>query len=90
MSGTRVTIELPDDLHKRLAEASRRSGESIDALIPRLLAHILVRTPASWTLLIEPGTGGGPALLEPLDRSDLPVLDPPLSQTVIEEREDRF
>ncbi len=88
MSGTRVTIELSDELHERIAEASRRAGSSLNATILRLIEHALAER-VSDRDQVPAG-----AIFDPDQaarrRRDLPVLDPPLSRTVIEGREDRI
>ena len=116
MGSTRVTIEVPDALHERLVEASRRADTSLDTTIVDLIERALADSAESSS---PDRSNGEPeafkraqaSLKERLrrgeDMSDLrrrvfdpevaarerakrPVLDPPLSQTIIEGREDRF
>lgn len=88
MSGTRVTIELPDDLHERLSEASRREGSSLDMTILRLIERALVAPRES-----EASEVSGGRLLDPHlaaeRRRTRSRLQPPLSRTVVDGRDDR-
>ena len=115
--GTRITLELPEALHERLVEVSRRSGASLDATILELVEQGLTRAlqPSAPTASAN-GTpeGGQPQatlreqiqqFLDTVDsrrrgrtfdpevaarrRAELPKLDPPISQTIIEDRADR-
>jgi len=44
---TRITLRLPDDLHRRLEDACRRSGTSLNRMIVAALAQALERRDAS-------------------------------------------
>ena len=114
---TRVTLQLPDDLHRRLQAHSRRTGASLNQVIVAALSEAAVseedargevegplkqrveniRT-ALGDLAVTLDFEYLPPHLRPDDdlpdtdmfRHSLPQLDPPLSATIIAEREDRF
>ena len=112
---TRVTLRLPDDLHRRLNAASERYGTSLNQLIVAALSGALARDDlagpagdsvtaqvqqirrALGDLVIEMDTDflpPGTRAREDLPDSDtlrqsMPTLHPPLSATVISDREDR-
>jgi len=120
MGSTRITIEVPDALHERLVEVSRRTDTPLDGTIVRLveqaLAHVartdgeathaepmsrrdeeVARIRAALGPLVEhsedrerPKKGPLDALSAAEFRRRMPKLDPPLSQTIIDGREDRI
>ena len=112
----RVTLRLPDELHKRLCEASRKRGISLNRAIietlrsaadpsgPVDLDGMTLEAQVQHLRTVAEALSGEirpedfpPELLSqksPAERAralrSLPRLDPPLSQTLIEEREDRI
>ncbi|MGI8553626.1 MAG: hypothetical protein ACR2PL_22990 [Dehalococcoidia bacterium] len=117
---TRVTLDLPLELHRRLRAVARETGSSLDDVIVRLLdattppcaaeedapakeetplerERRLVREALRYMTVEIDLDEYAPlfkGLTQGLDRQaffeSLPRLDPPLSQTIIEEREDRI
>lgn len=112
----RLTLRLPDRLHRRLRERARGTGASLNQLIIEELDRSipssdqpaptpgsveeerrLVRIALKDGLVDAAGFGwttSGDDSLEVLDdaafRASMPKLDPPLSRTIIEDRENRF
>ncbi len=111
----RVTLRLPEDLHRRLRAASERSGASLNQLIIAALSDALARDAveeqakdplleqvqhirrALGELAVELDTSYLPPHLRPREdvpdadtlRQSMPELVPPLSATIISDREDR-
>jgi HicB family len=112
----RVTLRLPEDLHRRLRAVSQHRGASLNQLIVAILseaqAHgrLLDQTQdplleqvqhvrrALGDLVVELDWSALPPHLQPGEdlpdaetlRHSLPELVPPLSATIIADREDRF
>jgi len=112
----RVTLRLPDDLHRRLCARSEHRGESLNQVVVDALNDALARgepagrdglpldeqvrrvRAALGDLVIELDLDRFPPELRPGPdlpgrdalRARLPRLDPPMSRTIIEDREDRF
>ena len=112
----RVTLRLPDDLHRRLRAASQKRGLSLNDLAIATLSHALAQGNADGEaedrlfkqvqqirsvlggLAVELDANALPAELRPggdlpdVDtiRQSIPELAPPLSVTIIADREDRF
>jgi plasmid stability protein len=111
----RITLRLPDELHRRLRVAAREAGRSLNEEIVTILTERLDgeserqdETPlqrerrrireALGDLVVDFRPEDFAPFFHPLpddfDRdaffNSLPRLDPPLSQTIIEDREDRF
>jgi plasmid stability protein len=113
---TRVTLQIPDELHKRLSDRARETGETVSQAIVDILSDAMgpertdaqAETPldaerrrireALGDLVVDFHPEDFGALFHPLpddfDREaffqSLPRLDPPLSRTIIEDREDRI
>jgi hypothetical protein len=113
--GIRVTVEIPEWLFERVAQASSDSDRSIGQVIIDALRDADLAAPSlaerttgeqlrrafrdiapPWTdeddaLMAEvfPGSGDVPLLSHEELRAVMPILDPPLSQTVLDLREDR-
>lgn len=113
---SRVTLRLPDDLHRKLQAESWRTGASLNQLIVSTLSEAVARDEAMdreqghlaeqvkhirsalGDLAVVLNTDSLPPHLHPEDdlpdpdvyRHSLPVLHPPLSATIIADREDRF
>ena len=112
----RVTLRLPDDLHRRLRAASQQAGASLNELIVATLSEALAHgrvlgqgqdplleqvqhvRRALGDLVVELDWSALPPHLQPSRdladsdtlRQSLPELVPPLSATIIADREDRF
>lgn len=111
---SRVTVRLPDDLHRRLRAVSQRTGVSLNQLIMRSLDETLagqeenaeeesplmeqvrhLRTALS-DIVVELDTDRLPPHLRPGEdlpdctafARSLPNLDPPLSATIVADREE--
>ncbi|HYU18789.1 MAG TPA: YlcI/YnfO family protein [Chloroflexota bacterium] len=112
----RLTLRLPDDLHRRMRAASERTGASLNQLIVAALSDALARQAAEGQtkdpldeqvqhvrralgdLAVELEMSYLPLHLRPREdlpdpdtlRQSMPELVPPLSATIIADREDRF
>lgn len=112
----RITLRLPDDLHRQLQSSSRQSGKSLNQTIVDALSDQLRQcseedseeTPqekerrrireALGDLVVDFRPEDYAPLFRPLPKNfdrealfrSMPRLDPPLSQTIIEDREERF
>ena len=110
-----ITLQLPEWLMERLAQASRDTSRSVQDVIVDALRHanfsaaspedmtpperwhsVMSESMVPWTdeidaLMAEvlPGDDSEPVLSHEELRAIIPRLDPPLSQTVSELREDR-
>jgi hypothetical protein len=113
---TRITLRLPDDLHRRLSAASEQYGTSLNQLIVAMLngalAHddlaasmedlVLAQVQqirrAMGDLVVEIDADFLPPGVRPREhlpdsdtlRQGMPTLHPPLSATIIADREDRL
>ena len=111
----RVTLRLPEDLHRRLRSASERTGSSLNELIVAALSDALARAEvadesegslleqvqhlrrALGDLVVEVDVSHLSPQLRPREdlpdtdtlRRSMPELVPPLSATIISDREDR-
>lgn len=111
---TRLTLRLPDSLHRRLLALSAEAGTSLNQLIVGALSEAATRPrpqpgqedslrervqrlrAALGDMVVEIDPADFPAWVEFRDKLPsheelarmLPRLDPPLSQTIIEEREE--
>ena len=112
----RVTLRLPEDLHRRLRAVSQRTGTSLNQLVVAVLGQAVARDDgatedesylkeqvnhirtALGDLAVELDTDQLPSHLRPgedlPDRAvfarTLPKLSPPLSATIIADREESF
>ncbi|MBI4493873.1 MAG: toxin-antitoxin system HicB family antitoxin [Chloroflexi bacterium] len=110
----RVTLRLPEELHRRLRAASERTGASLNQLIVAALREALARDAvvdqaeealleqvqhirsALGDLAVELDVNHLPPHLRPREdlphpdtlRRSMPELVPPLSATIVEDRED--
>ena len=100
-----VQITIPEDLYHRIEEASGRPVDDVIvelvedrfAVVANLDRHVRGGKGRDEDNAFDPDAFMREMGLEPLsveDRQrilqDMPVLDPPLSQTIIDEREDRL
>ncbi|MBI2864673.1 MAG: toxin-antitoxin system HicB family antitoxin [Chloroflexi bacterium] len=111
----RITLRLPEDLHRCLHLESQRTGSSLNQVIVAALKDALARAGAPeqsessrmervrhirrilGDLAVEVDMRHFPPHLRPSEdladtdtlRQSMPALDPPLSATIIADREDR-
>jgi len=112
----RITLRLPEDLHRRLHSASERTGSSLNQMIVAALRDALARAEVAeemegsllervrhirrtlGDLVVELETRDLPPHLRPREdlpdtdtiRQSMPELVPPLSATIIADRQERF
>lgn len=112
----RITLRLPEDLHRRLHSAFERTGSSLNQLIVAALTDTLAQAEVAeqmegsllervrhirrtlGDLAVELDVRDLPPHLRPRQdmpdtdaiRQSMPELVPPLSATIIADREERF